>query len=194
MPAHHENSRSCSASAVRPRRPRAWRWLLVLGLAALIYGIDLRARRTPAQPVAACAMGAAARLAAAPSNAGCMLKADGRLLAVRDRLSGRWGFPGGRPQGEEPPACTAVREVREETGVAATAVTVLAVYRGDFVLFGCTAAGLSAAVTPEVPPGATGRGEILEIAWIDIAALDARAWRFPDQVTDVRARFAAFSP
>jgi len=40
-----------------------------------------------------------------------------RMLLVHHRRLGRWLQPGGHDEGEEDPAATALREVREETGI-----------------------------------------------------------------------------
>lgn len=48
-----------------------------------------------------------------------MLDGNGRVLLVRYR-SGAWAFPKGHLEPGETPEQTAVREVREETGVTAT--------------------------------------------------------------------------
>lgn len=54
-----------------------------------------------------------------PGAGGVVFGADGRVLLVRYR-SGAWAFPKGHPEPGETPEQTAVREVREETGVTAS--------------------------------------------------------------------------
>ncbi|MEV6350267.1 NUDIX domain-containing protein [Actinoplanes sp. NPDC051851] len=44
---------------------------------------------------------------------------DGRVLLVEHRLAGRWLYPGGHLDDNEDPAAAALRETREETGIAA---------------------------------------------------------------------------
>ena len=53
-----------------------------------------------------------------PGAGGVVLRGD-EVLMVRYR-SGQWAFPKGHLEGAETPEAAAVREVREETGVAAS--------------------------------------------------------------------------
>ncbi|TDE86698.1 NUDIX hydrolase [Deinococcus sp. S9] len=53
-----------------------------------------------------------------PGAGGVVLDGAGRVLLVRYR-SGAWAFPKGHLEAGETPEQTAVREVREETGVSA---------------------------------------------------------------------------
>lgn len=46
------------------------------------------------------------------------LRDDGRVLTVRKRGTDRYMLPGGKPEAGERPVDTAVREVREELGIA----------------------------------------------------------------------------
>ncbi|WP_264777107.1 NUDIX hydrolase [Deinococcus aetherius] len=59
-----------------------------------------------------------------PGAGGVVLDALGRVLLVRYR-SGAWAFPKGHVEPGETLEQTAVREVREETGVAATLLSPL---------------------------------------------------------------------
>lgn len=57
-----------------------------------------------------------------PCAGGIVRDEDGRILLVRrgqEPARGLWSIPGGRIEGDEPWPAAAVREVREETGIAA---------------------------------------------------------------------------
>lgn len=57
-----------------------------------------------------------------------LIERDGRLLLIRRAIDpgrGRWCFPGGYVDFGEDPAAAAVRECREETGLAVERVTLL---------------------------------------------------------------------
>ncbi|WP_408515859.1 NUDIX hydrolase [Paraburkholderia rhynchosiae] len=56
-------------------------------------------------------------------------KRNGQFLFVR-RAEGRWALPGGKIKQGEPPADAAARELREETGLVAQAVTYLFQFGG----------------------------------------------------------------
>ena len=43
---------------------------------------------------------------------------DGAVLTVRKRSTGMFMFPGGKPEGDETPLETGIREVREELGIS----------------------------------------------------------------------------
>lgn len=94
----------------------------------------------------------------------------GRVLCVRKASSPRFQLPGGKPEGAETAAETAVREVREETGVVLDAEQLS--FLGTFTAAASNEPGQS--VTSRVflaPPGAAvspvARGEIAELRWID---------------------------
>ncbi|MCB1173267.1 MAG: NUDIX hydrolase [Leptospiraceae bacterium] len=134
-------------------------------------------------------------------NAGCLILVQDKLLVVRDRESGRWGFPAGGPQGQEGIACTAVRETFEETGLRVQSRALIAFLPAkNFYLFECrlTTGGLDLPAAGEnnnlmVPEFS--QNEILAIRLIEIDSLIAADWRFPEQwnlVFDlVRARIKA---
>jgi len=54
---------------------------------------------------------------AAPVGAVCVLNVENKLLLVQDRLSRRFGLPGGYIESGENPAAAALRELKEETGL-----------------------------------------------------------------------------
>lgn len=57
-----------------------------------------------------------------------VVRADGRVLLIRRRDDGQWAFPGGFSDLGENVAQTAVREVREETGLAIVPQRLVGIY------------------------------------------------------------------
>ncbi len=117
---------------------------------------------------------------------------EGRVLVARRaadaHLGGLWEFPGGKIVDGEEPAAAALRELREETGLAATVAEPLVVVVHDYP---DRTVRLHAYLVRET------RGEVVvsggrEWAWVERAALDASrmpeanatilralAWRVP---------------
>lgn len=99
----------------------------------------------------------------------------GRLLLMRERSDGQWSLPGGWAEPGDTPAEAVIREIREETGVPAEIVKLVAVWDRDragnppplpvavFKLF-----FLCRAVGPAGPPDAL---ETLDVGWFDLATL-----------------------
>lgn len=59
---------------------------------------------------------------------GLVLSEDKKVLLVREQIDGRWALPGGWADIGYSPSETVVREIREETGLEATARALLAVF------------------------------------------------------------------
>jgi 8-oxo-dGTP pyrophosphatase MutT (NUDIX family) len=70
------------------------------------------------------------RLLLMPSVSNAVLDPDERLLLVRHTHHGMWGTPGGAIEPGETPAQAAARELREETGLALTATSIIGVTGG----------------------------------------------------------------
>ena len=68
--------------------------------------------------------------------AGALLDAHGRVLIAQrpagKELAGRWEFPGGKLQTDEPPFAGLVRELREELGIEVHAAEPLLRYRYEY--------------------------------------------------------------
>src|SRR4051812_7110334 len=71
------------------------------------------------------------------ANAGCLIKVNGLLLAVRTVKSGKWDIPSGKPENDETPDQTAARETFEETGLKVTAEELLENFNGEFYVYKC---------------------------------------------------------
>ncbi|WP_165165397.1 TIGR00730 family Rossman fold protein [Corynebacterium qintianiae] len=98
----------------------------------------------------------------------------GRVLCVRKVGSPRFQLPGGKPEGDESPVDTALRETREEVGVEIDAEELGFV--GDFTAPASNEPGFQVsasvfirrpAASGEVPCEPVAAGEIEEVAWID---------------------------
>lgn len=59
---------------------------------------------------------------------GCLFDDCGRVLLQRRGDSGKWGFPGGTVELGEKPEGTAVRELKEETGLDVEVESLIGIY------------------------------------------------------------------
>ena len=59
---------------------------------------------------------------------GCLFDDCGRVLLQRRGDSGKWGFPGGAVELGETPEETAVRELKEETGLDVEVESLIGIY------------------------------------------------------------------
>lgn len=59
---------------------------------------------------------------------GCLFDEQGRVLLQKRGDSGKWGFPGGAIELGETPEDAAIREVREETGLAVEVESLIGIY------------------------------------------------------------------
>lgn len=59
---------------------------------------------------------------------GCIFNEQGKVLLQRRGDSGKWGFPGGAMELEETPQMTAIREIKEETGLEVEVSDLLGIY------------------------------------------------------------------
>jgi 8-oxo-dGTP diphosphatase len=72
---------------------------------------------------------------AAKPTAGALVMRDGRVLLVRRGVEpgrGKWDIPGGFLEPDELPQEGAIRELREETGLAITPTALLGFYVDDY--------------------------------------------------------------
>ena len=59
---------------------------------------------------------------------GCLLNDEGKVLLQKRGDSGKWGFPGGAIELGETPEETAVRELKEETGLDVEVESLIGIY------------------------------------------------------------------
>jgi len=114
-------------------------------------------------------------------------RADGRILLVKASYRWRWGLPGGLLDPGEDPATAAVREAREETGLAIALVgeplVILetTMQRVNFIYDAVPAPGSDPdAIRPQA-------SEILELGWFNTDELPAT---IPDDYEKILLRQA----
>jgi 8-oxo-dGTP diphosphatase len=152
-------------------------------------------------PPVTCGGCGTAHWANAKPCAGAVVTLDGRALLVRranEPWQGRWDIPGGFCDPAEHPIATAVREVREETGMAVTVVGFIGMWMDSYLP---PAPGLPDVVTlniyyhadPEGPPEASpDPAEVDEVRWFGPYELPKRDnLAFPDQQGPVLGTWAA---
>ncbi|RXJ71713.1 hypothetical protein CS022_19890 [Veronia nyctiphanis] len=114
---------------------------------------------------------------------------QGRVLMVKDYLSGRYALPGGGIDDGESPENAALRELFEETGLRAEVIRRID-DGGSAAIYNCKT--LSAVPTYEMENKGYvaswfsphfGR-EIKTVNWLDTSTMGASEFRFPDQVAD----------
>ncbi|MBQ4209286.1 NUDIX domain-containing protein [bacterium] len=72
------------------------------------------------------------------TNAGCAIFKNGKLLLVKHKFTGKWGFPGGRDKlNGELAFQTAYRETLEETGYVVSIEKFITEFKNNFRLYKC---------------------------------------------------------
>ncbi|MFT4571066.1 MAG: 8-oxo-dGTP diphosphatase [Hyphomicrobiaceae bacterium] len=122
--------------------------------------------------------------------AGCLVRRGDRLLVVRDRKTGRLGFPAGGPIAGETPPCTAHRETWEETGIDVQVEELLHVVENGFHLYQCTLTETSVASSGQQPVPQHALSEISSVAWLRLNQITPDDWRIPGQLPLVSRLFA----
>ncbi len=127
-------------------------------------------------------------------NAGCLLKADNKLLIIRDKKTGKLSPPGGKPEKTESAQCTAFYETLEETGLKLTVGKLLNSFKGKFYLFQCSLNGFELTgyrgeKKINLPVPKTVEDGVSEVFLIDPKELKANEWRFPSQFKIIQGLF-----
>jgi 8-oxo-dGTP pyrophosphatase MutT (NUDIX family) len=133
-------------------------------------------------------------LPAVAGNAGCLVKRNGLLLAVKTVKSGKWDIPSGKPEAGETADQTAVRETLEETGIQVKAVRLLEDFDQEFYVYECQIVDENSSKTTTVlPVPSAAAHEIDAAAFIPMAKLTETNTRFPSLLSRLRTLFAALS-
>jgi len=122
--------------------------------------------------------------------AGCLIRHEGRMLAVRQRGSGKLGFPAGFTRPMENAQCTAHRETFEETGLAVIVHGLVRQFGNGFALYRCELSDPGPAQVDELPVPASGRSEVSQVLWVDPMSTEASDWRFPRDLPVILQLFA----
>ncbi len=122
-------------------------------------------------------------------NAGCLIRVENRMLMVRDRFSGKLGFPAGMGNPGEAAQCTAHRETWEEAGIDAEVGRLLRVFENGFRLYACLPANPSIRPGTDIGVPEWAWAEVSEIDWIDPEAIFAEDWRYSEQWPLVLKKF-----
>lgn len=121
--------------------------------------------------------------------AGCYIRQADRLLLVRSRFGGKFGFPGGFSNFGERAQCTAHRETWEETGVQVAVGKLARAFGNGFLLYYCYPLLVQNIDAGELPVPASGKAEIAQVLWRDPRAVSHYQWRFAWQVPEVLRLF-----
>jgi 8-oxo-dGTP pyrophosphatase MutT (NUDIX family) len=107
-------------------------------------------------------------------SAGCLVFNDQQVLVVQG-YSGKISFPGGSSDTGEKAFCTAIRETREETGLAVNASRVIKQFENGFWLYDCEVADHSIAINPPFS------FELVDVFWLTPDDFEQYTWRYPSQ-------------
>lgn len=111
--------------------------------------------------------------------AGCLIRHDNRMLAVRHRGSGKLGFPAGFTRPMENAQCVAHRETFEETGLDVIVHGMVRQFGNGFTLYRCELSDTAPAEVDELKVPDSGRSEVSAVLWVDPTLTEASDWRFP---------------
>lgn len=126
-------------------------------------------------------------------NAGCMLKRDGLLLAVKTVKSGKWDIPSGKNEGDETADQTAVRETFEETGLQVKALKLLENFDNEFYIYKCQLVDDDCIdIRDRVITPVSASREISEVKFINIDTLNSENTRYPMVLENIKELFRKF--
>lgn len=115
------------------------------------------------------------------------------MLLVAHRLTGRLDFPGGGKGDDESLACTAHREVWEETGFNVLVGPKLAVTENGMALFACQAGDDLASLPDSFPAPPWAQVEVEGLTKVDPFLIDHKALRFSQDLLPLRDAFTAYT-
>ncbi|MDF2965265.1 MAG: superfamily protein [Rickettsiaceae bacterium] len=127
-------------------------------------------------------------------NAGCLIKKNGLILAVKHAGSGKWDIPSGRPESESELAHeTARRETLEETGLDVEIIRLINIFREEHNPSQAFYVYLCKIIPPMTDADLTllpiTQEEIVEAKFIDIELLNHDNVRFPEALPLIKGLF-----